>query len=73
MSKTLVAAGAIAAVALAGFIACYWTARVLVDAFYFSHSDWPRGQFFAVGHVLLTSLFIFLAAVNWTIVYLHVR
>lgn len=59
------------AVALAGFIALYWTARVLVDAFYFSHADWPRGRLFAVGHVLLSSLFVCLAAVNWTVVYVH--
>ncbi len=62
-----------AAVALAAFIASYWTVRVLVDFFYFSHSDWPRGRIFAVGHLLLTSLFIFLAAVNWAVVYAHTR
>ncbi len=61
------------AVALAVFIATYWTARVIVDAFYFSHADWPRGRVFVVGHVLLTSLFVFLAVVNWAIVYAHVR
>lgn len=52
-----------AAMGLAVFIAVYWTARVLVDIFYFSHSDWPRGRFFVVGHILLTSLFISLAAI----------
>ena len=39
----------------------YWTARILVDAFYFSHSDWPKGRLFVVGHALLTALFSFLA------------
>src|SRR5947208_3082501 len=34
-----------AALALALFIAVYWTARILVDAFYFSHQDWPKGRF----------------------------
>ncbi|PYX08717.1 MAG: hypothetical protein DMG88_09450 [Acidobacteria bacterium] len=51
-----------AALGLASFIGIYWTARILVDAFYFSHADWPKGKQFAVGHVLLTTLFCFLAA-----------
>lgn len=52
-----------AAMGLAMFIAVYWSARVLVDIFYFSHSDWPRGRVFVVGHVLLTSLFTSLVAI----------
>ena len=51
-----------AAMWLAGFIALYWSVRILVDAFYFSHADWPAGRFFLVGHVLLTSLFCGLAS-----------
>lgn len=51
-----------AALGLALFIGIYWTARILVDAFYFSHQDWPEGRFFVVGHFLLTSLFVALAA-----------
>jgi len=51
-----------AALGLAAFIGIYWTARILVDALYFSHADWPQGTMFVVGHVLLTSLFCFLAA-----------
>ena len=51
-----------AAFGLASFIGLYWLARVLVDAFYFSHEDWPRGAQFVVGHVLLTALFSALAA-----------
>jgi alginate O-acetyltransferase complex protein AlgI len=50
-----------AAMGLACFIGTYWTARILVDAFYFSHEDWPQGKEFVVGHFLLTSLFVFLA------------
>ena len=50
-----------AALGLAAFIGIYWTARVFVDAFYFSHTDWPRGRHFVIGHALLTSLFCFLA------------
>jgi alginate O-acetyltransferase complex protein AlgI len=50
------------ALGLASFIGVYWTARILVDAIYFSHSDWPKGMAFVVGHALLTLLFSFLAA-----------
>jgi len=57
-----------AAIGLAAFIAVYWTSRICVDALYFSHSDWPRGEQFVIGHILLTSLFVFLAATFWTVV-----
>jgi len=50
------------ALGLAAFIGIYWAARILVDAFYFSHTDWPQGKQFAIGHALLTALFCFLAA-----------
>jgi hypothetical protein len=51
-----------AALALICFIGIYWSARIVVDAVYFSHGDWPKGRAFIVGHILLTSLFLFLAA-----------
>jgi hypothetical protein len=51
-----------AALGLACFIGSYWTARIVVDALYFSHADWPRGTLFVIGHILLTSLFFALAA-----------
>lgn len=51
-----------AALGLACFIGIYWTTRILVDAFYFSHTDWPKGPVFVVGHTLLTLLFSWLAA-----------
>jgi hypothetical protein len=54
-----------AALGLACFIGSYWTARILVDAFYFSHEDWPQGKHFVVGHVLLTCLFVALAGSYW--------
>jgi hypothetical protein len=52
-----------AAIGLACFIGLYWTARVLVDAFYFSHKDWPEGRTIFIGHILLTALFSGLAAI----------
>ena len=57
-----------AAMGLACFIGSYWTARILVDAFYFSHEDWPKGRQFVVGHILLTSLFVALAGSYWSLV-----
>jgi hypothetical protein len=51
-----------AALGLAAFIGGYWMVRILVDAFYFSHADWPKGKRFLVGHILLTSLFLVLAS-----------
>jgi hypothetical protein len=61
-----------AALGLAAFIGFYWTARVLVDAFYFSHADWPEGKQYVIGHVLLTSLFAALAATYMGLVIWHV-
>jgi len=54
-----------AARGLVCFIAIYWSARILVDAFYFAHEDWPRGKQFVIGHILLTTLFVWLAASYW--------
>lgn len=51
-----------AALGLAAFIGVYWTARIVGDFAYFRHEDWPRGPGLVVGHVLLTLLFVFLAA-----------
>lgn len=58
-----------AAVALAAFMAVYWTARILVDVFYFRHSDWPAGRVFVVGHVMLFVFFTALAATYWAVVF----
>ena len=56
-------AGDPVALGLAGFIAIFWLLRVIVDCFYFNHSDWPAGPQFVAGHALLTSLFAFLVLV----------
>ncbi len=57
-----------AALGLAAFIGVYWTSRILVDASYFSHEDWPQGRMLVVGHALLTGLFVFLAGSYWGLV-----
>ncbi len=54
-----------AATAILLFIALFWTGRIFVDALYFRHADWPRGELFVVGHTCLTTLFVVLAAVHW--------
>jgi alginate O-acetyltransferase complex protein AlgI len=56
-----------AALGLICFIALYWTARILVDAFYFAHGDWPKGRQFVIGHFLLTTLFVALAGSYWAL------
>ncbi|HEY3899276.1 MAG TPA: hypothetical protein VGM54_11715 [Chthoniobacter sp.] len=56
-----------AAMALATFIAIFWTLRIVVDFTYFKHSDWPVGPQFVAGHVLLTALFTALAATYWAV------
>jgi hypothetical protein len=53
---------------LAGFIAVFWTVRVLIDVFWYDHRDWPAGNSLVVGHALVTSLFTALATVYWCVV-----
>lgn len=49
--------GTRAGLALATIIFCFWGLRLITDIFYFSDSDWPKGRFLPIGHVLLNSLF----------------
>jgi hypothetical protein len=58
-------AGELAARWFAGFIAIFWTVRVLIDFFWYDHRDWPQGNALVAGHALATSLFSTLAAVYW--------
>ncbi len=59
--------GVPAASAMAGLFGCFWLLRLLVDGFYFSHSDWPGGPQFVAGHAMLATLFGFLAAAYGTV------
>ena len=52
---------------LAAFIAMFWTIRILTDIFWYDHTDWPPGDALVAGHALLTTLFICLAGVYWTV------
>jgi alginate O-acetyltransferase complex protein AlgI len=58
-------AGELAARCVAGFIATFWTIRVMVDLFWYDHRDWPQGNALVTGHALVTSLFCSLATVYW--------
>ncbi len=53
-----------AALGLALFIGIYWALRIVVDFAYYEHKDWPLGGSFLIGHILLTSLFAYLAVAN---------
>jgi hypothetical protein len=53
-----------AALGLALFVGVYWALRIAVDFVYYEHKDWPGGGGFVIGHILLTSLFAYLAVAN---------
>jgi hypothetical protein len=57
-----------AAVALAAFIAVFWTLRLIVDFAWLPRAGWPKGAAFILGHVLLVGLFLALAATYWLVV-----
>ena len=63
--------GTPAALGLAVLIGVFWLLRVLVDFLYFSHADWPAGRFTALGHTLLTGLFIALSATYLGLIVWH--
>ena len=60
-----------AALGLAAFIGVFWTLRLLVDFFYFTQEDWPAGRGMVLGHVLLSTLFVALAATYLGLVAWH--
>jgi hypothetical protein len=62
-----------AALGLALFIGVYWALRIAVDFLFYEHKDWPSGRGALFGHILLTSLFLYLAAANLGIVIWKVR
>lgn len=63
-------AGDRAALHVVGLTAVWWTARIVVDALVFEHSDWPEGPEFVLGHTMLTTLFVFLASTMWLTLFL---
>lgn len=63
--------GVPSALGMATLICGFWLLRILVDLFYFSHSDWPSGPEFVIGHTLLNSLFLFFVLTYGTVVGWH--
>src|SRR5579871_4678033 len=49
------------AIAVTGFIAVYWTVRVLIQFFYFDRTDFPKGKWYMAGEASLVGLFISLS------------
>ncbi len=50
------------AAAVSGFIATYWSVRLVLQFTYLDRSDAPRGRWFSAAEVALVSLFVFLSA-----------
>jgi len=65
-------AGNPVALGVSAMVAVFWTARIVVDFFYFSHDDWPSGTKYIVGHTMLTSLFALLVVIYGGTVVFHV-
>jgi hypothetical protein len=58
--------GSTLAVMLNGFIAAYWTSRVLIQFLYFDRADFPTGRWHQLGEVLLVALFVGLSGIySW--------
>lgn len=64
-------AGERSAIAILIVIAIFWWSRIVVDAFYFEHSDWPEGVEFVLGHTMLTTLFVCIASTYTTLLVWH--
>ena len=56
-------AGEKGAVAVLFVTTIFWWGRIIVDGFYFEHSDWPEGPEFVIGHTCLTTLFVTIASI----------
>jgi hypothetical protein len=61
-----------AAIGLALYIGLFWGLRLVVDLFYFSHTDWPRGRGLRAGHFLLRFAFVCLTSTYLGLVLMHI-
>ena len=52
--------GTRAGLAVSTVIFLFWGLRLATDTFYFKSSDWPKGRFMQIGHVMLNCLFTFI-------------
>jgi len=51
--------GTRAGLAISTVMLLWWMLRLATDLFYFKSSDWPKGRFMQIGHVMLNCLFTF--------------
>ncbi len=57
--------------ALAFIIAIFWTGRLVIDFVSYQDGPWPKGFIFKLGHLLLNTLFLFLALTYWSLFIWH--
>ena len=50
------------ALAIVALMAAWWTGRILVDLFWYSSDDWPRGRAYVLGHAALVVAFVGMAS-----------
>ena len=70
--KAEILSGEKSALVLTALIALFWWSRIIIDALYFEHSDWPEGPEFVLGHTCLTTLFVTLAGTYTAVLVSHV-
>jgi hypothetical protein len=46
-----------------GLMAVYWISRLLIQFFYFKRDSFPKGKYYTLGEVFLTTLFVFFSGV----------
>ncbi len=49
------------------FILIFWVGRLIIDFFYYNKNDWPKGALFEIGHICLTTLFITLCSIFFSL------
>lgn len=60
-----------AALGLVAFMAAWWLLRLVIDALWYSHEDWPKGRRFVVGHALLVFAFVGMAGTYVAVLIAH--
>lgn len=56
------------ALGIAGLIAVFWAVRIVLDWTWIGPEEWPDGDAFEIGHLLLTTLFLYFVLVYGGIV-----
>ncbi len=64
--------GTRAGLAISVVMLLWWCLRLATDVFYFSSSDWPKGRFMQIGHVMLNCLFTFVLCGYGCVILAHV-